>query len=177
MATGTTRSCGVKPEWLEAASLKDPHYERTTHEYEGDHPGCRDGMAWRRVGPRARTARATSSLPAATCVSACVGGGQGQQPGLDERTRIRRLSFTFLVFSLVRLSPLESDLLEVGISGHGADRCDQDDEIYLMVQEIWSGSEILGVERFGGSKMRQRADYETTGWDRGDVNRPCPRGL
>ncbi len=43
---------------------------------------------------------------------------------------------------------VNSDLLEVRISGHGADRCDQDDEIYLMVQEIWSGSEILGVKLF-----------------------------
>ena len=41
------------------------------------------------------------------------------------------------------MSRVKSDLLEVRISGRGADRCDQDDEIYIMVQEIWSGSEIL----------------------------------
>ena len=46
------------------------------------------------------------------------------------------------------MSRVKSDLLEVGISGHGADRCDQDDEIYIMVQAIWSGSEIFWVKLF-----------------------------
>ena len=44
------------------------------------------------------------------------------------------------------VSRVKRDLLEVGISGHGADRCDQDDEIYLMVQEIWSESMISGMK-------------------------------
>ena len=58
---------------------------------------------------------------------------------------------------------VNSDLLEVGISGHGADRCDQDDEIYLMVQEIRSGSAILGVKLILECKIMHRVDYRTTG--------------
>ena len=56
---------------------------------------------------------------------------------------------------LFPVSRVKRDLLEVGISGHGADRCDQDDEIYLMVQEIWSGSEIFGVKRFQRERRRR----------------------
>ena len=109
-------------------------------------------------------------------VCECVMGEAGDAVGAELSNRFFYL-LSFFVLPLFPVSRVKSDLLEVGISGHGADRCDQDDEIYLVVQAIWSESAILGVERFGGSKMRQRADYETTGWDRGDVNRPCPRGL
>ena len=87
-------------------------------------------------------------------MSACVGGGQGQQPGLDERTRIRLSSSTSVVVCrrLSSSSPQNSNLLEVRISGRGADRCDQDDEIYLMVQEIWSGSLVSGLKMSGDAK-------------------------
>ena len=54
---------------------------------------------------------------------------------------------------LFPVSRVKRDLLEVGISGHGADRCDQDDEIYIMVQEIWSGSVISGVKLVSGERQ------------------------
>ena len=101
-------------------------------------------------------------------------GKAGDAVGAELSNRFFYLCF-FFVLSLFPASRVKSDLLEVGISGHGADRCDQDDEIYLMVQEIWSESAILGVKRYRGRKMRQRADYHTTGLYRGIVNRPCPR--
>ena len=62
-----------------------------------------------------------------------VGGWPGHRQGLAEREII---ILSFSVSLLFPVSHVKSDLLEVGISGHGADRCDQDDEIYLMVQEI-----------------------------------------
>ena len=63
----------------------------------------------------------------------------------------KRLFFFFFLSSsppLFPVSRVKRDLLEVGISGHGADRCDQDDEIYIMVQAIWSGSVIFWVKLF-----------------------------
>ena len=59
----------------------------------------------------------------------------GHRQGLAER-EIIILLLSFSVPLLFPVSRVKSDLLEVGISGHGADRCDQDDEIYIMVQEI-----------------------------------------
>ena len=58
---------------------------------------------------------------------------------------------SFFLSSFVCLPPLsflpcKSDLLEVGISGHGAHQNDRDDERYILVQEIWSGSEISKVK-------------------------------
>ena len=72
-----------------------------------------------------------------------MGGGQDTaRAWLSER-----LFFFFLVQGAPSpVSRVKSDLLEVGISEHGADRCDQDDEIYLMVQEIWSGSSTFKGE-------------------------------
>ena len=82
-------------------------------------------------------------IPGRACA---LGGGQDTaRAWLSER-----FFFFFLFFSVPLLFPVSRvnrDLVEVGISGHGADRCDQDDEIYIMVQASWSGSSILGVER------------------------------
>ena len=89
-------------------------------------------------------------IPGRACA---LGGGQDTaRAWLSERLLFL---FFFSVPLLFPVSRVKRDLQEVGISGHGADRCDQDDEIYLMVQEIWSGSVILGVTRFRGEWTRR----------------------
>ena len=64
-----------------------------------------------------------------------VGSGWGRRRGGVEQSIL--LSSSFSVSSAAPLFPfsrVKRDLLEVGISGHGADRCDQDDEIYISAQ-------------------------------------------
>ena len=93
------------------------------------------------------------------------GGGWGRRRrGVEQPILLSSIFYLlcFFVLPLFPVSRVKDDLLEVEISGHGADRCDQDDEIYIMVQAIRSGSAILGVKRYRGRKMRQRADYHTT---------------
>ena len=72
-----------------------------------------------------------------SCVRACVMGEAGDAVWAQLS---KRLFFFFFLPPppLFPVSRVKRDLLEVGISGHGADRCDQDDEIYIVVQEIWS---------------------------------------
>ena len=67
---------------------------------------------------------------------------------------------SFFLLSFVCLPPLsflpcKSDLLEVGISGHGAHQSDQDDELYILVQEIWSESSIFEMQHFQGEWPRR----------------------
>ena len=93
------------------------------------------------------------------------GGGWGRRRGRAEQTILLSSSSIF-VFPLFPVSRVKSDLLEVGISGHGADRCDQDDEIYIMVQAIWSGSSTFkGETVFKGrpSGNRGLAPYQRNG--------------
>ena len=85
-----------------------------------------------------------------SCVRAYVLGKAGDAVGAELSNRFFFLSSS----SLFPVSRVKRDLLEVGISGHGADRCDQDDEIYLMVQEIWSESMISGVKLVSGVRHR-----------------------
>ena len=70
------------------------------------------------------------------------GGGWGRRRRGVEQPILLSSIFSVSPSPLFPVSRVKRDLLEVGISGHGADRCDQDDEIYLMVQAIWSESLI-----------------------------------
>ena len=83
-------------------------------------------------------------------------GKAGDAVGAELGNRFFFLSFFLSSSSCLSfpVSRVKSDLLEVGISGHGADRCDQDDEIYLMVQAIWSDSAISGAKLVSGGWRR-----------------------
>ena len=59
-----------------------------------------------------------------------VGGWPGHRQGLAEREIIVLSSFFQGAPSPV--SRVNRDLLEVRISGHGADRCDPRDELYIF---------------------------------------------
>ena len=93
-----------------------------------------------------------------------VGGWPGHQQGSAEREILLLLLILQCVCVplLFPVPRVKRDLLEVGISGHGADRCDQDDEIYIMVQEIWSESSILGAKlsaKAGSGRQAANVDF------------------